>query len=737
MEGGRLVRGSLEEYYTFIMTSISSLRESFPHQTFLDGVGDINVNWSDANSLKSAFSALEALQNECIHSNLDPHRLTQQLVHDIVVLKARFPQARSALHLLQLALCFKMMHVTMVTKQLTLLWKWTVQSLHDEPVFDKVDNFDPFGRIDELTSRNLVYEDRDYYVNCWLVPFYYSARENGHPFQELAAAMFPTAIARGMQMIRMPSGVAELGVSILIMAFGWEVGRPGERREVAAFRLLHLWYNLKFFVDEIAFQLGMFFSTFAGERHGLDIADEAQNVLARYSAMLKAHERLQLLIAIITKDIHNCDVYKVEFKRAIENYHAFLDVQTAKQSNLRKYHEGRIFSSLSVFIRNLLQEGKYQFSLEVVRFWKRLRATDFVNNDVMIAIPNRPLGIGFATGKIVQMTSLEFDESLARWRELVDAKNLALGDSHQLLNDDAFTLRITDSGRREVPLYDAGDRFEQAMRHYYLPTGIPEFLAAALTGCQGFVMIPYFAHPISALMAKDLGITLPYVSSWLKPLPDRRIKRVLIYVGQSISSDLEALELKRIFQGVGIESIFCANGPDGWTKFLQHYERDDIDVVWVIAHGEIDMMAPHNNYLIPHTDVHAPAETMPSLPEIKGRRLLVLNVCSGGRGAALGGLPDFGIAHSLVDSRQAVIAHLWPVNPFAAAYFGLVLASALLESSTLFAGYSKALKVMTNTDEAWKILDSIGCGEDSLARFRNNNLEWSNILNWGSSVFIQ
>ena len=44
-------------------------------------------------------------------------------------------------------------------------------------------------------------------------------------------------------------------------------------------------------------------------------------------------------------------------------------------------------------------------------------------------------------------------------------------------------------------------------------------------------------------------------------------------------------------------------------------------------------------------------------------------------------------------NNQAVVAHLWPVHPFAAAYFGLVLASALVEESSLFGGYSKALGV--------------------------------------------
>lgn len=110
--------------------------------------------------------------------------------------------------------------------------------------------------------------------------------------------------------------------------------------------------------------------------------------------------------------------------------------------------------------------------------------------------------------------------------------------------------------------------------------------------------------------------------------------------------------------------------------FQQIYECPDYDVVWIAAHGVFDPYQPNlagirlsadgQRKLLLEEILHM------SLP-LTGRRLLVMNLCSGGDALIGEGPTGVGIASLLAGCEQAVVSHLWRVHENTALVFGMLL----------------------------------------------------------------
>lgn len=79
------------------------------------------------------------------------------------------------------------------------------------------------------------------------------------------------------------------------------------------------------------------------------------------------------------------------------------------------------------------------------------------------------------------------------------------------------------------------------------------------------------------------------------------------------------------------------------------------------------------------------------------RRLLVLNVCDGGRFEESGMVPRIGLAPALASPWQATISHLWPVLNFPSAAFGALLAHGLAQGMSFFSAYCEAMMLLRRT----------------------------------------
>jgi hypothetical protein len=218
--------------------------------------------------------------------------------------------------------------------------------------------------------------------------------------------------------------------------------------------------------------------------------------------------------------------------------------------------------------------------------------------------------------------------------------------------------------RRDMAvLYD----FERL--HAALP---PNFRPRAL------VIVPSHRDPIQAELADVLGWLAPIEASVAAAAPARPRQVISVWSDDAVQLvDAEVQLLRSLGQRGGWE-VRVFEGDRTAEAFARYYEDPEPDMLWVISHGEMDAhdlsqsgIVLADRTLMPIRDVARLA-----VPEV-GRRLLVLNICSGGAAQNRGGMGHLGLAQSLARAHQQVIAHQWPVDSYPALVFaaGFLLAS--------------------------------------------------------------
>jgi hypothetical protein len=200
----------------------------------------------------------------------------------------------------------------------------------------------------------------------------------------------------------------------------------------------------------------------------------------------------------------------------------------------------------------------------------------------------------------------------------------------------------------------------------------------------------------------------------------------------------EIESLRDVFDRSAITVEIISSDYDQSTgAFRAFYEDPEFDVVWVMGHGEHNALAPHE------AGLRITEEVVVGLPELlsfsipnRGRRLLVLNICSGATPTVFGGLHRLGIAPILTSHYQATISHLWMINPTVAATFGAFLGAGLAKRQGFFQGYTNALRALhaDRTDIQDMLRSQFSPNLGLVARLETT-IDFNNILHWGSAVF--
>lgn len=323
---------------------------------------------------------------------------------------------------------------------------------------------------------------------------------------------------------------------------------------------------------------------------------------------------------------------------------------------------------------------------------------------------------------------------------LVAAANAFANTSTSVVGADNSVLHVPD--RFGVPDEAHAAEFEAALIDAYCPTA----LAAELTRLpsDGFVQLLLGAkpHPIQAIQLSRLGRTWPIAASLQCPQPDRTVRRVVVWSGAgSMSEALEVEAIRTVFerQGATVE----VHAPEVTTigEFLRVYRDPMTDVMWVVSHGEYDHWAPKNVAVqIGRSQTFIQLDhLLDEAPKTDGRRLMVFNVCDGGRFEELGALPRIGFAPALAESHQAVISQMWPVKGWAAAAFGTLLAGHLASGRQFFGAFTGALATLRCPREelAQHIADTVGHWGDLCERVARSGDDFENFALSGSAAFFQ
>jgi hypothetical protein len=218
-------------------------------------------------------------------------------------------------------------------------------------------------------------------------------------------------------------------------------------------------------------------------------------------------------------------------------------------------------------------------------------------------------------------------------------------------------------------------------------------------------------------------------------LPDRPIRRVAIWPGSTMHAGFEVEALERIAAQAGWLLEIGTDGDDP-EAFVRFYEQAEADLLWVIGHGE------HSPYRLEKSglaigDRIVGAEALRRIPAgCDGRRLLVLNVCSGATTQVRGGIARIGLSHELTTPRQQVIAHMWPIGMYTGLAFGAKLALELAHAPVADA-FRNTVRGLAQPgplcDELVALLgDDLGLHD----RIRHQHAQIGSILSWGAPVLL-
>lgn len=260
------------------------------------------------------------------------------------------------------------------------------------------------------------------------------------------------------------------------------------------------------------------------------------------------------------------------------------------------------------------------------------------------------------------------------------------------------------------------------------------------------IVLPHIQVPLQSLLQKNLGKSAPYSVSLKPPKQDSTISKVLLFCPDyGLSSQIEKDLLVNILERFGCNYLLLTDLPDDVERFSAEYRNSlDFDLIWITSHGQYDHYNPHHSKL-EYTNVHGEQKTydlsriINHIPNRDKRRLLVSNVCDGGVGATLGGLAELGMGPMMVNENQALISYQWPVEGQVAVAFGALILTELLDGTSFFKAYQKALSTIIRGEAFFtNTIQTITSNNESHVRFINpESVDWTSILRWGSPVFLE
>lgn len=444
----------------------------------------------------------------------------------------------------------------------------------------------------------------------------------------------------------------------------------------------------------------------------------------------RQHDRLQLLV----EEFGARDDRSVfdEVVREIDRYQSWAGEHASH--NLDAYRGLDALAPLVGMALNwCLARRQSDRAVELLSHWYRVPNDDlFDAADLLIQCPFH------SDGYVALFGPEEFHidgDTQGRLIELTQASNQFLGVFHSVAGASDETPHVPN--RQGVVDESAGGRFEAQLSETYLPAG----LAAKGWRFSGQVFVPTKAHPIQAMQVSRGTRSAPILASLRNPLPDRKVRRVAIWSGAgSMTEEIECELVAATFRkgGADVEVVTAQEASIG--DFLKLYEESSFDVIWLMSHGTFEHYSPKSASLVVDSSGGEVgiAELLTRTPDLSHRRLLVLNVCDGGRFEELGILPRVGVAPSAASASQATVSHLWPVHGISAAVFGVVFAKHLVSESSFFDAFTLTLADLhaNKVNFADLVRNSAGGDTSQLVdRIERSKIDFANLAHWGSSVF--
>lgn len=559
----------------------------------------------------------------------------------------------------------------------------------------------------------------------WFCDFYYYARRRS-AMPEIAEAILPLALGAVQMMWKddVSEGLARTASNML----AWSAQEFPE----AASRIAPLIEGAARdpgMDGRVRLILAMTLAGKSGELVGMNTQQWRALALNDLSAWHRGHDRLQLLV----DELGSRDDQSLfeEVIQEIDKHQSWARGHVAHDVDMYRGLDA-LAPLIKVALHSCLSRHQGHRLVELLAHWYRVPSDEAL--DARYLLIQCPF---YSDGYMALVGSDAFHIAGDPQNLLVDltqASNQFLG-TYDSVTGGSGAPHVPD--RPGVVDESAGARFEVLLSETYLPAR----LASQDWTFSGQIVVPSKGHPIQAIQLRSGAPSAPIVASLRKPYPDREVHRVAIWSGAgSMTEEIERDAVASTFRRGGVEVEVVAPGEATVNGFLDLYEADVFDVVWLMSHGNFDHYSPKRASLV--VDEKGGeigiSELLRRTPMGMHRRLCVLNVCDGGRFEELGVLPRVGVAPSAASACQATISHLWPVHGISAAAFGVILAKHLVSRMSYFDAFAQTLRDLnaSRADVAELLRSAAGQEAEQLVdRIERSNIDLTNIAHWGSAVF--
>ncbi|WP_431673651.1 CHAT domain-containing protein [Rhizobium leguminosarum] len=455
----------------------------------------------------------------------------------------------------------------------------------------------------------------------------------------------------------------------------------------------------------------------------------AKRALRDHGAAMVEHERLQCL-SVSLEGPADWKLLRAEMLQEIGRLRAqYLSALRAGESDLEVL-ELRV-SVIHPLVFSLVNWGELNSVIDVLGAWYRAPGVEPADGDVLAVFPTQNGGAAYLWPGGSWLTGTG---TLTTHDAMQHAASAALG-SYFRGSDGDYDPQAYEGFRFDVVDARAGPAFEDAMEAHYRFSELAHHLPVGWKP-RAVVVFPSGPEPVQATLSK-VGLPAPLEISFEQARPSRPIRRVAIWAGGHWHEAFELDAISHVARRAGwTVDVHQIENPTP-ADLRNFYEDRNADVAWVISHGA------HDPFAVRGTGLHLRDESLVDLEELRswtiphdGRRLLVLNSCSGASAQGRGGLARIGLAQSLVSRFQAVLGHLWPVHWTAGLAFGAALAAAL-ETDPIEAAVLQAAKLLQNPAELMGFLEDRFEGCDGLLdRLRRSSEDLTSMTNWGCPVLL-
>lgn len=481
--------------------------------------------------------------------------------------------------------------------------------------------------------------------------------------------------------------------------------------------------------DRSRADIGILMITEAHRYTGRDVQSWANELLEHWRHLLTEHLLLQVLAASVSTRA-DWLARREEIIEAVSVLTRFYRENAPDPTTALQALESRV-GIIHPLIYWLTEHGTVDDLLDLLGAWYVAPGGRTCDGDVLIVATSHRHGVGYLWpgARLI----IRREDEKGSFERMMEAASHAQRDFHRIGGvGDRFPQ--IDFCRMGEPDEEAAPEFEAAVRAHFQP----ERLAAAFpTGAasRSMLSIPALPVPIGALLAKETNAPVAHEVSLRQAYSDRPIRRVAVWPGSTMHAGFEVEALERVAAFAGWELDVRDNGDDP-TAFVRFYELADADLLWVIGHGE------HSPYRLEQSGLAigeslVTAEALTRIPTgVDGRRLLVLNVCSGAATQVRGGIARVGLSHELATPTQQVIAHLWPIGMYTGLAFGAKLAIELAGGSVANA-YRTTIRGLGEPGPLCEeLIDRLGPDLGIHARIASQHAQIGSILSWGAPVLL-